>query len=119
MMNKHKLESTVRSIQHYEQEIAKLEAALGATQSTRNDLIKSLSEYFPFSVGDIITNGTKVFKVSTDLKNVVCVGEKKYDGRLGITVNIKMPDHWGNFESMGTYFISLNELPSFVLVKKQ
>ena len=65
-MNKHLLEQRLRSLNHYDSEIKKLEATIETVKSTRRELQSSLIEFFPFQVGDVIIqiDSKTVFKIN-------------------------------------------------------
>lgn len=62
-MNKHLLETRLRSIKHYKEELNKLNEALKITEQTREDLLKSLEEFFPWYPGDVLMRSETVFKL--------------------------------------------------------
>jgi hypothetical protein len=80
-MNKHKYESILNSIQHYQNEIIKLKQTLEVVTDTRNDLIKSLVEFFPFEVDDIIFFNGIMYKVKQPVE-----GRLNYDQQPTIVV---------------------------------
>lgn len=53
-MNKHLLETRLKSIKHYKEEINRLHAAILVNKETINEIEKTLVEFFPFESGDII-----------------------------------------------------------------
>lgn len=74
-MNKHLLDTRMRSITHYNGELAKLRDALTVTELTKKDIIDSLKEFFPFENGDILMKGSNLYQVSITANNPVTVFE--------------------------------------------
>lgn len=71
-MNKHLLETKLRSIQHYLSEIEKLRKAIEVNEEVIKEIENSLAEFFPFSSGDIIFSETrKRMYVMAKIKNIV------------------------------------------------
>lgn len=66
-MNKHLLETRLRSIKHYKEEIQRLENAIKVNKETIDDIEKSLVEFFPFKSGDIIyrQKSNRMFKIAS------------------------------------------------------
>lgn len=70
-MNKHKYESVLNSIKHYQNEIINLKQTLEVVADTRNDLIKSLVEFFPFEADDIIFLDGVMYKVKQPVQGAL------------------------------------------------
>jgi hypothetical protein len=62
-MNTHLMRTRIASIQHYTEELAKLQQATLATQQTRKELLDSMREFFPFEPGQILIRGEAVRKL--------------------------------------------------------
>lgn len=63
-MNKHLLETRLKSIAHYNSEIVRQKGALSVTESTLNDVVKSCLEFFPFEHGDILLKDKRLYRVT-------------------------------------------------------
>lgn len=100
-MNEKLLKTRLASIAHYKSESDKLSEALKITNETRNELIKSMIEFFPFNVGDIVsTNNGNFFKI---LKIKHAIEAYKHD--IGVVVRIAYSGRYGawNDEEDMTY----------------
>ncbi len=62
-MNKHLLETKLKSIAHYKFEIEKLEKAVKVNESVLHEVTQSLVEFFPFKVDDVIFRRDKMIKI--------------------------------------------------------
>lgn len=62
-MNKHLLQTRLKSITHYSEELKKLSEAHRVVTSTREELKDSLKEFFPFKDGDVIVQKGKMRKI--------------------------------------------------------
>lgn len=62
-MNKHLLQTRLRSLAHYGDEILKLTQAIKATEATREEILQSLKEFWPFAEGDIIVCKGQIISV--------------------------------------------------------
>lgn len=113
-MNDKLLKTRLNSIAHYKYEIEKLNQAIEATRQTREEIIKSLIEFVPFNAEDIITNGKRIYKVSS----VNSVNET-YSGLVvrfeyyGVSSNGVYDDT----RSRHNETIPLNDIPTWQIVR--
>lgn len=113
-MNKHLLETRIKSIKHYQSEIQRLQEAIKVNKETIYEIEKSLTEFFPFKKGDIIYRNSdkRMFKIvsvreaSIRENNFDIIVEVHYqDGRYGFlnsttTVSYTL-DQWNEFKKIG------------------
>lgn len=66
-MNKHLLETRLKSIKHYKEEIDRLNAAILVNKETIDEIEKTLVEFFPFEAGDIVYRDSdkRMYKISS------------------------------------------------------
>lgn len=114
-MNKHLLETRLRSIKHYREEIQRLENAIKVNRETINEIEKSLVEFFPFKSGDIIyrqksnrmlkVSSVKYAQVSGDSFSMV-VSVHYQDSRYGFLNSTSTEsytiDIWNEFKKIGS-----------------
>lgn len=87
------LDQRIRSIEHYQKEIGELKDTLKVVEATKNDLVKSIADFFPFEPGDI------VMTASEEVVKVLRI-EHSHDGYDGLNIKVVCyPCDGGNFNS--------------------
>lgn len=113
-MNKHLLETRLKSIKHYKEEIDRLHAAILINKETVDEIEKTLVEFFPFESGDIIyRDGDKRMLKIASIKHAQVrgdsfeiVAEVHYQdnryGFIGSTSNFGYTlEQWNQFKKIG------------------
>ena len=113
-MNKHLLETRIKSIKHYQSEIQRLQEAIKVNKETIDEIEKSLTEFFPFKKGDIIYNNrdNRMHKIASVREarirenNFDIIAEVHYqDDRYGFqnstTTACYSLDKWNEFKKIG------------------
>ena len=105
-MNKHILDTRLKSIAHYAKEIELQTEAIKVTEGTLEELINSLREVIEFEDGDIIMRERKV-RLYHNVKEV----QRTTDGDIRFYLNVQYPqgDSWGtNYSSEVVYLSELS-----------
>lgn len=115
-MNKKMLDTRIRSIEHYDKEAAQFKEAYETTKSTRDDIIKSLVEFSPLEVNNLVLYGhSMIFKVT----EIVGVDRNNEDYRLEIKVKYPIVENgyhgsqtqkWSSPQSMKIPFKNFPDL---------
>ena len=88
-MNKHLLETKIKSIAHYNSEIIKLDEAMKVTRSTINDIVSSLSEYITWEHGDILQRQTDGYL----FRFIRVIAPIERDGVISFDLELQQPDY--------------------------
>ena len=81
-MNKHVLETRIKSIRHYKSEIERLREAIKVNESVIADIENSLLEFSSFKEGDILFKGEKIIKVTKIDKAISDSSEEGFKIRI-------------------------------------
>lgn len=102
-VNKKTLATRLASIEHYGNQMAHLRETIKETESVREDLIKSLTEFFPFEYGDTIKHED----------NIILFGDCKaadiIENDLRFCVQVSLPEaiygktSWTKFDNTWFY----------------
>lgn len=63
MINKHLLQTRLKSVAHYNAEIDALNLATTATEETRLSVLNSIAEFFPYKAGDVLVLDKNIIRV--------------------------------------------------------
>jgi len=110
-MNKQLFSTRIKSIIHYNAEVANLKDALKVTESTLRDVIDSIREFFPFEQGDVITDGVSILKFF----EVSHINNDNDPEDIGFYIKYYKTDGYTWFErnATGTKVITVGDLPKW------
>lgn len=107
MNNRHLLRIRLASIEHYREEIKKLNEALETTQKTKEELIQGLTEFVTFASGAILIYKSQVFR----FLGVKAVTEDWRTKKIIFVFKVNFPSRHGGYENTeDTQNVYLSEL---------
>lgn len=100
-MNKKLLDTRIKSIEHYNQQIADLQATLKEVTDVKKQVVRSLEEFCPFTEGDIICYKDEAIR---KFRHVYSVSESSTNG-LTLNFNAYRDGNYGELsrETSGEY----------------
>lgn len=110
-MNKHLLETRVRSLKHYNSELQKLSNTKKVVEEVKRELLQSFAEFLPFQEGDLLINGDQIIKLGA-LKHI---NEDDADEQgFHFYMELFLPAQYGGFQvSPNTQSFTLKEFSEF------
>lgn len=113
-MNKHILETKLKSIKHYRDEIKRLQGAIEVNKSVLKDCEESLTEFFPFKKGDVIYGENRMYQIE-EIKS----SRSSESGDVYILVEVKKQSEQYGFNRTDTVNLTLDRWKTYKVIDSE